>query len=146
MCPAFLGVRMAYADSESRGRVLVVEDELLIGLDLQATIEQAGFSVIGPVPSIRKAMEAIEKDAPDAALLDANLAGISSLPIAEALRVRGIPFGVVSGYAALDAEGEALRAAPRMDKPFNASEVVRLLQRLCDDRVRRRTAAVDVVA
>lgn len=127
---------MAYNGSELRGRILVVEDELLIGLDLQATIEQAGFGVIGPVPSIRQAMEAIEKDAPDAALLDANLAGISSLPIAEALSMRDIPFGVVSGYAALDAEGEALRTAPRLEKPFNASEVVGLLKRLCSDRVR----------
>ena len=125
---------MADTDREPRGRrVLVVEDELLIGLDLQATIEKAGHDVIGPVPSIRKALAAIEKDAPDAALLDANLAGVSSLPVAEALKLRDIPFGVVSGYASLDAEGEALRGAPRLDKPFDASEVVRLLQRICCD-------------
>jgi hypothetical protein len=63
----------------------------------------------------------------DGALLDANLNGISSRPIATALYERAIPFLVVTGYGQLALADAALNSAPRLSKPFNAAGFARAL-------------------
>jgi hypothetical protein len=66
---------------------------------------------------------------PDAALLDANLGGEPVTPVALALAGLGVPFALVTAYAADGLDGP-LRAAPRVGKPFTAAGLVRAVARL----------------
>jgi CheY-like chemotaxis protein len=80
-------------------RILVVEDEYLIAVTLSDQLEGVGSIVVGPVPSVERAMKAIESDPEiDAAILDINLGGVMAYPIADALLARNIPFVFTSGY------------------------------------------------
>jgi CheY-like chemotaxis protein len=80
-------------------RILVVEDEYLIAITLSNQLEGVGSIVVGPVPSVERAMKAIESEPElDAAILDINLGGVMAYPIADALLARKIPFVFTSGY------------------------------------------------
>lgn len=78
--------------------VLVVEDDPMIGLLVEDTLLDAGCHVCGPYMSFETGMNAAETEAVDVAVLDVNLAGALSYPIAETLVARGIPFVLTSGY------------------------------------------------
>lgn len=125
------------AHSSLRGRrVLVVEDEALIALDVAATLEDAGCIVVGPASTLEKARSEIATSALDAALLDANLAGQPVDELAAALAARGVPFAFLTGYgrAALPV---AHRHAPLIRKPFVPREAIDVLGRMLapDNRV-----------
>ncbi|HET9510733.1 MAG TPA: response regulator [Sphingomonas sp.] len=81
--------------------VLLVEDELLIALDLQATIEDAGFAVEGPCMTVEEAQDAIDRCSGGlvAALLDVRLADGTVFPAADRLYADGVPIIFHSGHA-----------------------------------------------
>jgi CheY-like chemotaxis protein len=80
-------------------RILIVEDEYLIAMSLQDALENAGSVVVGPVPSVEKAIKTIELDPHiDAAVVDVNLGGVLAYPVADMLIARKIPFVFTSGY------------------------------------------------
>jgi CheY-like chemotaxis protein len=80
-------------------RILVVEDEYLIAMSLQDALESAGSIVVGPVPSVDKAIQTIDSEPHiDAAVLDVNLGGALSYGVADKLIARKIPFIFTSGY------------------------------------------------
>jgi CheY-like chemotaxis protein len=80
-------------------RILIVEDEYLIAMSLQDALENAGSVVVGPVPSVDKAIKTIESEPHiDAAILDVNLGGVLAYPVADMLIARKIPFVFTSGY------------------------------------------------
>jgi CheY-like chemotaxis protein len=80
-------------------RILIVEDEYLIAMMLHDALESVGSVVVGPVPSVKKAMETIASDPDiDAAIVDLNLGGAMAYPVADALVARSIPFVFTSGY------------------------------------------------
>ena len=79
-------------------RVLLVEDDYLIGLKIKEILEAFGCEVMGPVASANKAVRLLEDDLPDAAVLDINIADGTSVPVAELLQRRCRPFIFVSGY------------------------------------------------
>jgi response regulator RpfG family c-di-GMP phosphodiesterase len=86
-------------------RILVVEDEYLIAMSLQDALEMAGSIVVGPVPSVDKAIKIIELNPGiDAAVVDVNLGGVLAYAVADMLIARKIPFVFTSGY-----EDNALR-------------------------------------
>jgi CheY-like chemotaxis protein len=89
--------------SPSPLRVLVLEDEFIIADEIASMLEEAGHSVIGPAASIDEAMSRLAGDEmPDVAIIDANLRGVSSLPVAERLRASAIPFCICTGYRSAD--------------------------------------------
>jgi DNA-binding response OmpR family regulator len=104
-------------------RILVVEDEFLIALDIAGVLEQAGLHVIGPHGTIADALKAIEGEEVHGALLDANLAGEPVGTIADALKVRRIPFAFVSGYGR-DHLPPQHRTAPLIKKPFMGKDLL----------------------
>jgi DNA-binding response OmpR family regulator len=115
---------MVDAISELSGlRVLVVEDEYMVADDICTTLEDFGCHVVGPVGRIDKALDLVRKGNLDGALLDANLNGESSAPIAVALGEASVPFAVVTGYGALALVSEALNSAPRLSKPWGEHEL-----------------------
>jgi len=118
----------AAAQPLSAIRVLVVEDEYYIADDLRRTLKSAGASIIGPVGSIAQAEAAIEKGGFDCAVLDLNLHGDSAAPLADRLKARGIPFAIATGYAS-GAVPERHDDVPRLEKPFEPSQVIEIVSR-----------------
>lgn len=114
----------------TNGRILVVEDEFFIAEEIADALKAAGFAVLGPYATVAAALEMIA-DGPsiDAAVLDASLRDASSLPVAEALAARGIPFAVVTGFSA-DQLPARMAAAPVLTKPLRGGDLVRLLRQL----------------
>jgi CheY-like chemotaxis protein len=79
-------------------RILVVEDEYLIAMSLADALESAGSVVVGPVSSVEKAIQKIESEFIDAAVVDVNLGGVLAYGVADMLIARKIPFVFTSGY------------------------------------------------
>jgi DNA-binding response OmpR family regulator len=99
-------------------RVLIVEDMWLVADDLAATLEDWGVEVVGPAGKLEEGLLHAQ-DAPlDGALLDVNLGGdVTSVPIAAALRDRGVPFVFLSGYDSLAALPGEFADRPKLSKP-----------------------------
>ena len=111
-------------------RVLIVEDEMIVGVELETLLERHGCKVLGPAPTVARALDALDHDHPDAALLDLNLDGQSAAPVAAALLAQRVPFVVVTGYGARQSREPEVRTAPRVDKPVNYAELVRVLKQV----------------
>lgn len=104
-------------------RVLVVEDEFLIAMLLQDTLESAGCVVSGPIPRLAEALDAADGGTYDAAVLDVNLAGERVDPVAHALARRDIPFVFVTGYGANTLPADYAHR-PSLRKPFKMAELL----------------------
>lgn len=106
-------------------RILVVEDEPLIGMDIVASLEDAGAQVEGPIATIEDACRLIRNSRFDAALIDANLHGRSVGEVAAALVEQGVPFAFATGY---DKDGlpEGFRSRPILAKPAGPEQVVEM--------------------
>ena len=110
-----------------RMRVLVVEDDALIALDITRQLTNAGFQVVGPAVSVTRALKLIGEHGCDIAVLDVNLGDReTSEPIAQELRTRATPFIVLSGYAR-DEHAPAFAGAPILSKPASPSELIAAL-------------------
>ena len=104
-------------------RILVVEDEPLVAMDIMAGLEEAGAEVIGPAGTPEEALRLIEDLSIDAALLDGNLRGRRVDDIAAALTRRKIPFAFVTGYG----NGSLplpFRHAAIVSKPFSREQLI----------------------
>jgi DNA-binding response OmpR family regulator len=121
-------------------RILIVEDEAFIALDMQAALTDAGCEVVGVASSVESALRMLTGKKCDAAVLDANLHGRDTGPVAEALRARGIPFVIVSGYQGAMLAG-ALAGAPLISKPYNVSAFVTAVQGLAKSAGKVRATA-----
>ena len=120
-------------------RVLILEDEILIALDLEQKLRDAGYRHITNVATIADAMECIGTWQPDLAVVDLNVNGQKSFPVADALDTAGVPFVVVSGHNRhILPEHHAAR--PFLAKPYDPAVLLRTLQQLteaADGRERR---------
>jgi DNA-binding response OmpR family regulator len=103
-------------------RVLVVEDNFFIADDAHKTLKKAGAKVVGPTSTIHEAIGHLADTQIDAAVLDVNLGGVMSYPVARELEARGIPFLFASGYDdwAVPAEWQHI---PRLQKPYDLREL-----------------------
>lgn len=112
-------------------RILLVEDEFLVGLNIQTILSEAGFDVSGPALNIKQALKLIDEYVFDAAVLDVNLGGIFSDEIASSLIALEVPFMLLTGYDRANLPDE-LSSAPLMEKPFDGDELVEMIQNLCN--------------
>jgi len=108
-------------------RLLVVEDEWMVAEHIVMLLEDFGCIVAGPVATVAEALAIVADQALDGVLLDANLNGESSAPIAAALDARAIPFVVVTGYGRLGLPTHVMNAAPRLTKPFSTVDLETIL-------------------
>ena len=104
-------------------RVLVVEDEALVALDIIAALEYAGADVTGPAGTAKEALAIIDGTPLDAALLDANLRGHPVDEIAAALAARNIPFLFVTGYGP-GSLPKAFAKTAMLAKPFSQEQLI----------------------
>ena len=79
-------------------RIMVVEDEVLIAMLIEASLEDHGCTIVGPYGRLNEALRAAEVERLDAAIMDVNLAGERIFPVAEMLWQRAVPFLLLSGY------------------------------------------------
>ncbi|MDB5441338.1 MAG: hypothetical protein JWM33_3765 [Caulobacteraceae bacterium] len=113
-------------------RILVVEDSVLLAMELEAGLTDAGAIVVGAAAEVDEALAMIGEPI-DAAVLDANLNGRSVAPVAAALAKLGVPFIFATGYAE---SAEPLGFdVPIVRKPYNVSQVVAALALAAQGRV-----------
>ena len=107
-------------------RILIVEDEPLIALDLESTVIDHEGIVVGPVGTIAEATLIVGTEAIDGAILDLRLGGELGLSVAECLRTRKIPFVIHSGQA--DTTLPSIwPAVPVINKPALPEAVIAVL-------------------
>ena len=114
-------------------RVLLVEDEMLVVWLLEDMLADLGCAVVGPASSVNQALAMIDAEAIDAAVLDVNLNGQMSYPIADALAARGVPFVFSTGYDK-DTLLDRYRTFPVLQKPIQRSELSDTLAKLLTPR------------
>jgi DNA-binding response OmpR family regulator len=113
-------------------RVLVVEDDALLGLDIAAQLADAGFDVVGPAVSVASAFRLMDETCCDVAVLDVNLGSETSEPVAIELRTRATPFIVLSGYSS-EQHPPGFHGAPTLAKPARPEDLVAILGRCVGD-------------
>jgi CheY-like chemotaxis protein len=99
-------------------RVLLVEDEPIIAMTAEDMLEELGCIVVETVATLAEALEAVARADFDVVLLDINLNGTESLPVADRLREAGRPFVVTTGYGSPAAGG-----APVVAKPYRLRDL-----------------------
>jgi PAS domain S-box-containing protein len=104
-------------------RLLIVEDEPLVALDLADGLQAAGAEIVASTGSSKEALEAIARRQLDAALLDGNLHGRPVDEIAAALTRRNVPFLFVSGYGR-ESLPQVFREGPLLTKPFSQQQML----------------------
>jgi CheY-like chemotaxis protein len=105
--------------------ILVVEDEVLNAMLLETYLEEAGYGEIVVATNVEEALAILEQQVIDFALLDINLNGQSSFPVARRLRDLGVPFGFQSAYGK-NGLTETFRNCPVIEKPYRQEILVSL--------------------
>jgi len=113
-------------DAAAGRRLLLVEDDALIAMNVEDMLDMLGYVVVAAAEGVEEALAAVECGGIDAALLDVNLQGRNSFPVADALAARAVPFVFATGYGALGLR-EDLRDRPVLVKPFKLPDLGRVL-------------------
>ncbi|SFJ71211.1 HWE histidine kinase domain-containing protein [Jannaschia pohangensis] len=130
LAPSTLSVEEppAVDKSFSGVRVMVVEDDPIIGLDLSDILKARGATVMGPFTTVATALVAL-REGPDVALLDLNLGQETTDDVARQLSKLSIPFVVLSGQNDFSSLDEAFATAPLISKPFREQDLLNGLAR-----------------
>jgi CheY-like chemotaxis protein len=103
--------------------VLLLEDEYLIALDAEQILRSLGVGNVEIVGSYADGQERAQSADFDVAVLDVNINGQFSFPIADTIRARGIPFVFASGYELRAREEPGLGNAPCVTKPYTSDRL-----------------------
>jgi DNA-binding NarL/FixJ family response regulator len=103
-------------------RVLIVEDEPIVALNLEDMVESLGFTVVGSASRLDHGLQLARNAAPDLAILDVNLHGEKSYPIADLLADNGVPYFFATGYGSAG-HPERHRRALTVAKPYSESVI-----------------------
>jgi PAS domain S-box-containing protein len=114
-----------------KSRVLVVEDEALVGIMIQECLTELGFQIVGPVCTASDALQAAKDGDFDAAILDINLGDSMVYQVAEILARRHVPFVFVTGYDA-DSVDSRFRHIPVLQKPVEREMLQKLFAQGAD--------------
>nr|CAD6629942.1 response regulator [arsenite-oxidising bacterium NT-25] len=107
-------------------KVLLVEDEGFVALMIEDMLEDLGCEVVASVARLKEACSIASTAELDLAVLDINLGGERSFPVAIILQERGVPFMFSTGYGAVGLPAE-LSASPVLTKPFSAKALEEML-------------------
>jgi DNA-binding NarL/FixJ family response regulator len=113
--------------------VLIVEDEYFIASDLKKVLSSRGAHIVGPVGDLVGGLRLAESGSVDVAILDVNLAGSNSYPLADNLAGRDTPYMFLTGYDGWSMP-EEYRNIPRISKPFCETQVVQMIEGLLERR------------
>jgi CheY-like chemotaxis protein len=110
-------------------RALVVEDEIMVAMYVEDLLTELGFEVAGLATALEQALPLAREGEFDFAVLDINLAGQVSFPIADVLRERGIPFLFASGYGSKGVS-DGYKDAIRIQKPFVSRDLAHAIAKI----------------
>lgn len=113
--------------SQKRPRVLVVEDEVIVGMLLEDMLGELGCEVAAISTHLDEALRLARTLDVDFALLDINLDGKQSFPVADVLRERGVPFLFATGYGAKILK-PPYSGTPTLQKPFQLGDLQRMIE------------------
>jgi CheY-like chemotaxis protein len=109
--------------------ILVVEDEMLVLLGIEDVLADHGCENVSAAANVDQALSLIGSQAFDAAMVDVNLDGRKSYPVADALAARGVPFLFSTGYSG-ESLDEGYRDRPVLGKPYREAQLVEALTQL----------------
>ncbi len=116
-------------DQPRRGKVLVVEDELIIALALRVVLADIGFQQVTLFSQASEALVHLETDVPDFALLDYRLTrGETSEDLSLELLNRNIPFAFLTGFGGSPSKNPRLLHVPTLSKPVEQRDLERCLE------------------
>lgn len=119
---------MAVGPTLSGKRILIVEDDFLIGASLSDFLTRYGCIVSGPVFSVKDAVEVMDRRALDGAVLDYRVQDGPSLAVAQRLRQDGVPFVIVTAYQREHLPAE-LQSVPYLAKPILPEMLMEVISR-----------------
>ncbi|EIE49314.1 histidine kinase [Salipiger aestuarii] len=125
-------------DFRLQGTGLVLEDTLIIAMDAASILEDLGASKVEMQSSVSAALDWVGTNHPDFAVLDVNLGDEQSLPVAEALAVRGVPFVLATGYGEAEELARIYPPCVIVQKPFSAASLEQALRQATADLGRGR--------
>jgi light-regulated signal transduction histidine kinase (bacteriophytochrome)/CheY-like chemotaxis protein len=108
-------------------KILMVEDQLLIAMDVQTMLMHEGATTVETASSVKEALQGLSVFRPDLAILDVNLGNGSSLPVAHELVARGIPFVFATGYGETSLIPASLGEVPIVRKPYDIISLIAAL-------------------
>jgi CheY-like chemotaxis protein len=100
-------------------KILLVEDQMLIAMDVENMLEDNGIKTIETATSSAMALEKLKSYVPDVAILDINLGSDTSIPVARELHRRGVPFLFATGYADGSMVPDEFGNVPVIRKPYD---------------------------
>ena len=109
-------------------RILIAEDEFLVGVLLEENLRESGYDVVGPITELKSLLAALESEKFDCAIFDINLGGQMVYPAVEVLMKRGVPFTLLSGYGNSNIP-EPFRGVTVMAKPCDFRDIEAWLKR-----------------
>jgi DNA-binding NtrC family response regulator len=115
---------MASATKGGKRRILLVEDEYFVAIEVVRALEDEGAVAVGPTRTVQEARKVMEREAIDAAILDINLHNQPVFPLADELEQRKVPFVFATGYGE-QAIPARFRHVPRFEKPLDLDALVR---------------------
>jgi CheY-like chemotaxis protein len=116
-----------------RPRILIVEDEALVAIEIANVLSKASFEIIGPARNVAMALDLLKRLGCDAAVLDVNLGGETSEAIAAELGANGIPFITLSGYSQ-EEHPVVFVDAPALTKPLRPEFLIMELRKCIEKR------------
>ncbi|MEE4351188.1 MAG: response regulator [Pacificimonas sp.] len=115
-------------DGSAKTRILIAEDNALVLMSLEALAEDMGWDVVGPAMTLTEAVALARDSEADLALLDVNLNGERSVPVAEILKQRGVPVIFATGYGDDIGLPDSLAGTPVVSKPFSLDALEAMLR------------------
>jgi DNA-binding response OmpR family regulator len=111
----------------SNPRVLIAEDNFLIGEFMRQVLIDLGYAVVGPFTTLEETLQNIETTDIDGAVLDVQLGADNILPAAQLLELRRIPFIVTTGHEVLADQPSVLANAMLLVKPFEVKQLAAMV-------------------
>jgi DNA-binding response OmpR family regulator len=121
--------------------ILLVEDEALLAMEVEAALIARRWRVLGPAPSVERALQLIDDEPPALGLLDVNVRGKLVTPVAERLRSLGVPFLLLSAYNTKVMSHAILSEATNVGKPFNEGRLLEAIYGLSKMKAKELDAA-----
>lgn len=110
---------------------------MIVAWVMEETLAVLGCEVVGPAARVHQALAMAKADGIDAAVLDVNLNGEMSFPVADALAARGVPFAFTTGYSQ-DSLPVGYRHVPMLQKPYTQQKLADTLEQLLVRNTNRR--------
>lgn len=117
-------------DAPLRGlRILVVEDQAPIALQVEDMLVESDCEVVGPASRVEQALKLLDEQDVDAAVLDLNIAGEMVYPVADLMDARGLPYVFATGCDPADLAGP-YRQKQVLQKPFSRRALIEAMEQV----------------